>query len=104
MTITRLGHGAYADVLDMTDGTVVKAYRREAFGNGPVQDWRDHDALTRGFFEAEASTYERLSDHLSWHSLETTLQVPVGEEGSWVARLLEHDFILAAGQVIWCPI
>jgi len=43
-------------------------------------------------------------DHLSWHSLETTLQVPVGEEGSWVARLLEHDFILAAGQVIWCPI
>src|SRR5262245_15522941 len=47
----------------MNDGTVVKAFRRESQTSRPVEDWRDHEALTRGFFEAEASAYERLSHH-----------------------------------------
>lgn len=60
MTIPRVAAGAFADVLDMADGTVVKAYRRQQHTSGPVQDWRDHEALTRGYFEFEAAAYERL--------------------------------------------
>lgn len=63
LAITRLASGAFADVLDMRDGTVVKAYRRQPHTSRPVEDWRDHEALTRGFFEAEAAAYERLSGH-----------------------------------------
>lgn len=61
--ISRLASGAFADVLDIGDGSVVKAYRRQQHTSRPVEDWRDHEALTRGFFEAEATTYERLSKH-----------------------------------------
>jgi len=63
MGISRIAHGAYADVLDMKDGTVVKAYRRQTFTTRPVEDWRDHDAITRAFFEAETKTYERIQRH-----------------------------------------
>lgn len=63
MAIPRIASGAFADILDMGDGSVVKAYRRQRHTLRPVEDWRDHEALTRGFFEAEAAAYERLSEH-----------------------------------------
>lgn len=63
LAIERIARGAFADVLDMCDGSVVKAYRRQRHTDRAVQDWRDQDALTQGFFEAEVAIYERLSHH-----------------------------------------
>lgn len=47
----------------MGDGSVLKAYRRQRHTSRPVEDWRDHEVLTRGFFEAEAVAYERLAQN-----------------------------------------
>lgn len=54
-----LGRGDFADVLDLEDGTVVKAFRREQH-TGRGADWRDENALTTELFAAEARAYETL--------------------------------------------
>lgn len=58
-----LGSGAFADVFDAGDGTVVKAYRRQRHAPGPLDTWIDHDRLTRLLWRTEAECYERLEAH-----------------------------------------
>lgn len=55
-----LGKGGFADVLDLGDGKVVKAFRREEH-NGSGADWRDEDLLTEELFAAEVRAYEKLA-------------------------------------------
>lgn len=59
MAFALIGSGAFADVFDLGDGTVVKAYKRISH-SGEVWDWQDHDALTVEMFAAEARAYETL--------------------------------------------
>lgn len=56
---TFLDRGAFADVYDLHDGSVVKAFRRVSHVAGEVVDWGDHDFLTRRVFEIECGAYER---------------------------------------------
>jgi hypothetical protein len=55
-----IGRGDFADVLDLGDGKVVKAFRREEH-NGSGADWRDEDLLTEELFAAEVRAYEKLT-------------------------------------------
>ncbi len=57
---SKIGSGDFADVFDLGDGTVVKAFRRLQHTGGDVAEWRDEDALTTQLFEAEVRAYERL--------------------------------------------
>ena len=60
MALSKIGNGDFADVFDMGDGTVVKAFRRLQHTGGDVGDWIDEDALTTELYAAEARAYERL--------------------------------------------
>ncbi len=62
-TFPLLGSGAFADVFDAGDGTVIKAYRRQRHAPGPLDSWTDHDRLTRLLWRTEAECYERLQSH-----------------------------------------
>jgi len=42
-------------------------------------------------------------DHIWWHSIDTTVEVPIGEEEDWVTRFMEFDFVALAQRVTWCP-
>ena len=55
-----IGRGASADVFDLGDNTVVKAYRRIRQTQGPVRNWDDHEFMSRQFFATEVRAYERL--------------------------------------------
>src|SRR4051812_29093726 len=56
-----IASGAYADILALGGGRVLKAFRRKSQTAAPVLDWADHDAMTRAEFRAEARSYERLA-------------------------------------------
>jgi hypothetical protein len=59
-----LGSGAFADVFDIGDGTVIKAYRRQRHAPAAASDgWIDHDRITRLLWRTEAESYERLQPH-----------------------------------------
>ena len=55
-----IGHGNFADVFDLADGTVLKVYRRIAQTDAPVRDWDDHEFMIRQLFATEVRAYERL--------------------------------------------
>jgi hypothetical protein len=56
--------GACADVWDMGDGTVVKAFRRQAHTTAPPVEWEDHDFVSWLLAAVEMKAYERVrSDH-----------------------------------------
>ncbi len=57
-----LAAGAFADVFDLSDGTVVKIYRRVSHTHAAVIDWDDHDFITRRMYTVEVKAYERLQD------------------------------------------
>jgi hypothetical protein len=59
---TFLNHGAFADVIALDDGTVIKAFRRQRHASRP-DDWTVHDQITRRLFRTEAESYERLLPH-----------------------------------------
>lgn len=53
--------GGCADIYELPDGRVLKAFRRRSHTYGFVESyWDDHDAITRAQFRAEALAYERL--------------------------------------------
>jgi hypothetical protein len=58
-----IASGASSDVLDLGDGRVLKAFRRISYTDLPVEDWQDHEALTRAVFHNEAVGYEKLQQH-----------------------------------------
>lgn len=60
---TLFGRGGFADVLDLSDGTVVKLYKRMPHTNDQVQHWSDHDAITRMLSRVEFEAYQQLQDH-----------------------------------------
>lgn len=63
VTVLRfLNYGDTADVFSLGNACVLKAFRRKAHSVHPVADWDEHDALTRAYFRAEVTTYERLQD------------------------------------------
>jgi hypothetical protein len=57
-----LDRGGCADIFIMPEGRILKAFRRRSHTNDLdlVQNWVDHDAVTRAQFRAEALAYERL--------------------------------------------
>jgi hypothetical protein len=55
-----LASGGYADVWDLNDGTVIKAYRSEIRAHGHVVDIKDHDLLTSMFYVRELTAYRCL--------------------------------------------
>ncbi len=55
-----LASGAYADVWDMNDGTVIKAFKSKQRAHGNLVDIRDHDLLTKMFHAKEIESYEIL--------------------------------------------
>ena len=57
-----LNRGAFADVFDVGDGTVIKVFRRIQQTHSPVREWSDHDFIIRQLFAAEVAAYERLQD------------------------------------------
>jgi len=54
--------GGYADVWDMNDGTVIKAYRSEARSHGRVVDIQGHNLLTSVFCAKELNAYNYLAN------------------------------------------
>lgn len=54
--------GAFADIWDLNDGTVFKAFRSVARSHGDIVDIRDHDLLTSVFCAKEISAYRNLKD------------------------------------------
>lgn len=60
-----IDRGGTADVLELPQGRVLKAFRRRAHTNDIVTEWNDHDAITRAQFRAEARAYEQLQVHRS---------------------------------------
>jgi hypothetical protein len=56
--------GDFADVFELGDRKVLKAFRRQSFSQKEIKDWSDHDAVIRAHFRAEKRTYERL-EHCS---------------------------------------
>jgi hypothetical protein len=61
--VSILEAGNFADILDLGDGTVVKAFRRLGHTHRTDIAQEDQDALTRGFFLNEARAYEALQNH-----------------------------------------
>jgi hypothetical protein len=61
--VSILASGNFADIIDLGDGTVVKAFRRNSHTNRSDVSQEDQDALTRGFFLNEARAYEALQSH-----------------------------------------
>jgi hypothetical protein len=55
--------GGNADLFDIGDARVMKAFRRKSYFATPPLDWRDHEAMTRAMFRTEARAYERLQRH-----------------------------------------
>jgi hypothetical protein len=55
-----IDHGGCADIYLLPQGRVMKAFRRRAHTNDVVQDWTDHDAITKAQFRGEALAYEHL--------------------------------------------
>jgi hypothetical protein len=60
MSNTLLGYGAFADVIDLGDGTVAKAYRRRRHTVRADIPLDLHDRLTRRLFQVEAQAYDQL--------------------------------------------
>lgn len=63
MVSDQIARGASANVFAIGSGRVLKAFRRKAHTSGPVSEWRDHDAMTRAEFRAEARAYEWLQKY-----------------------------------------
>jgi hypothetical protein len=57
-----LSHGAFADVFDLGDGTVAKVFRRVQQTHSEVQNWDDHEFITRRLYWGELTAYTRLQD------------------------------------------
>jgi hypothetical protein len=57
--VTLIANGCFAQVFDMGDGTVVKAFRRKRHVARP-KEWTDHDRITRLLWRTEAEVYEHL--------------------------------------------
>lgn len=57
---TFLDRGAFADVFDLHDGTVLKVYRRIAQTHASVRNWDDHEFLIRCLCFVEAAAYNKL--------------------------------------------
>jgi len=55
-----LNRGAFVDVFDLGDNTVLKAYRRIPQTHAPVRNWDDHEFIIRQLFAMEVLAYERL--------------------------------------------
>jgi hypothetical protein len=55
-----LASGAFADVFDLGDDTVIKVYRRTSHTADPPEDWSDHDFVTGLLCATEVAAYERL--------------------------------------------
>lgn len=58
----KIGKGAFADVWDLHNGTVLKAFRSESRAPGEVIDIRDHDLLTNVFCAQEINAYLKLKE------------------------------------------
>lgn len=52
-----IGKGGFAEVLDIGNGRVLKAYLKKSRAHGPVRCWEDHDLLTSVFFAKEVQAY-----------------------------------------------
>ena len=63
LMVSILATGNFADIIDLGDGTVVKAFRRNSHTNRTDVSQDDQDALTRGFFLHEVLAYEALQSH-----------------------------------------
>lgn len=55
--------GGNADLFQVANARVLKAFRRKSYVVTAPVDWNDHDAITRVTFRAEARAYERLQQH-----------------------------------------
>ena len=58
----KIASGAFADVWDLKDGTIIKAFRSESRAHGPIVDIRDHDLLTSVFCDKEIIAYATLKE------------------------------------------
>jgi hypothetical protein len=64
MTIaTLVNRGDFADILDLGDDTVVKAFRHNSHTKRQDVSREDEDLFTRGYFLTEARAYEDLQHH-----------------------------------------
>ena len=55
-----IAKGAFADVWDLQNGKVLKAFRSESRAHGEVVDIQDHDLLTSVYCAQEANAYKKL--------------------------------------------
>lgn len=58
----KIASGAFADVWDLGNGTVLKAFRSESRAHGNIIDIRDHDLLTSVFCAQEINAYLKLKE------------------------------------------
>lgn len=52
--------GASADIFDIGENKILKAYYRRSHTDDMVTNWHDHDALSEAYFRVEAKVYELL--------------------------------------------
>lgn len=92
----KIDSGAFADIYDLENGTVLKAFRRKSHIHGAVVDWYDHDLLTKAHFVAEARAYESISDQ---HDLSKYIPKYFGRANP-VELLGSDEYVMGCGFII----